>query len=1806
MRTHPWVRHAEFSQPIAKRRNATKKTERFWCGAIVTILVLTLFSPALFAADRKFHKVVAAPGILDATAKGIELWHDYGSYALYRVSDAALIQLPPEIRGKVIMSGELDRWWLLNLNQLAPSNAQERETKISEAEKDSVADNSAREPALHLVQFVGPIKDNWLREVETTGATIIQYIATNGYLLWADGASRRRLATMAGQGEFVQQSGPYPPSLKIGPSLSGRLNQEEDSGTLLPVMIQIYRHDERLQTEALIDERSADVLSDWTPILSYQNRIVTVRLGDVEEIARRPDVFWIDERLERHLMDEVQTQIMAGNLSTDQSGPDAPGYLSWLDGHGFSTDPYDYPIVDVTDDGIGNGTVDSGDPTLHVFGSMENTSRLAYVANCTNSSNGGGPDGHGHINTSIAGGYDTTPGFPYVYPLSSGYQRGLGINPYGRFAGTRIFDPFPDLSACDGTDTGLIKSIQDNGALINTNSWGCRNCAGLYDDSSQAYDVGVRDADLTEPGNQEMIILFSAGNAGPSAGTVGTPGNGKNMITVGASENQRPSDEDGPWTDGCGTGPSGADNAMDIISFSSRGPSPGGRVKPEVVAPGTHIQGTASTHPSYNGSGVCDMYRPSGQTTFAASSGTSHSTPAVAGTVSLAYWWLESTLGVTLPSPALMKAYLIAHPTYLTGVSANDTLPSNNQGYGMPNLTGLFDDAGKYVLNQSFTFDNSGETWVWEGAVADNSKPVRIVLAYTDAPGAIGTNPQVNDLNLAADVDGASYLGNVFSGQWSVTGGSADPFNNYEAIFLPPGTAGDIGITITGFNVAGDGVPNSGDITDQDFALVCYNCAQTPTFSLHVTPYTLDVCAPDNAVYTSDVGSILGFTDAVTLSASGNPAETTVTFSVNPVTPPGSTTMTIGNTGAAAAGNYSIEVTGFSTPGAKSSTVKINLFDAVPAAPSLLSPVNGAADRFVVPTFSWTETVGTYSIEIATDAGFNHIAESATGLTVASYSPSTSLNMNTTYYWRVWASGACGTGTVSEIWSFSTAEFRLFIGTGASGGVVANPAHMVDVHSDNAVSVFSDFPVWGATADHSNERVLLTSSTASPGDVDGSILYEWSPGGASPGSLGTITASGLALRIDGLAMVGNDLYGIHQYSNTAGSAGLYLISLPTLEASFVVGTTNAAIGGIDADPATGTIYGSNNSLAQIVEIDLVTGEIPVADYPSGETDVDGLAVGGGKIYLVPDDTSPLEIYVYDMASGSYDVSLTAPWSASDSLSGGAYFQEATFSLEVTPDDVAVCAPDSAVYTVSIGSILGFSDTVDLAVSGQPPGTTATFSVSPVTPSGSSTLTISDTGAATPGDSILSVSGTSTTGTQTRMVGLSISGGTPAAPTLLTPANGATDQSTKPALTWTEVPGSYSIQIATDAGFENVVDNAVGLTVASHTPSEALDAYRVHYWRVWAENACGTGAQSPTWSFTTGEQTVFVIGLDGRSGSDTDANLATGSDYDDLRAVLGASGHEIVPLTSFEAQDLAGLDALIVNQSYDISLASSEISAIQSFVATGRGLLVHANVTSEPSDISNLNNLVAPYGLTYSWDATEISGHTISSFEIHAVTHGLSQVGVARQRRFFAIAPPGVDLTPGCCNGADDFLAVVDGSDGGGSVAALSNSTMWQDDDTGSDRPLSFGDNALLLGNLITHITKGSSTSISIDDVTVPEGDTGTVDAVFTVSLSVASGQEVTVDYATENGTATAGSDYVAGAGALTFIAGDTEETITIAVSGDLLDEPDETFLINLSNPTNATISDGQGQGRIKNDDSDEIFADGFETGDVTAWSGTRD
>lgn len=113
-------------------------------------------------------------------------------------------------------------------------------------------------------------------------------------------------------------------------------------------------------------------------------------------------------------------------------------------------------------------------------------------------------------------------------------------------------------------------------------------------------------------------------------------------------------------------------------------------------------------------------------------------------------------------------------------------------------------------------------------------------------------------------------------------------------------------------------------------------------------------------------------------------------------------------------------------------------------------------------------------------------------------------------------------------------------------------------------------------------------------------------------------------------------------------------------------------------------------------------------------------------------------------------------------------------------------------------------------------------------------------------------------------------------------------------------------------------------------------------------------------------------------------------------------------------------------------------------------------------------------------------------------------------------------------------------------------------------------------------------SLSINDVTVIEGDSGNVNAVFTVTLSAASGQTVTVNHASADGTGTQPADYASTSGTLTFTPGQTTRTITVPVVGETDAEVNETFFVNLSGATNATISDNQGVGTITNDDAPPV------------------
>src|SRR6185369_12888969 len=111
-------------------------------------------------------------------------------------------------------------------------------------------------------------------------------------------------------------------------------------------------------------------------------------------------------------------------------------------------------------------------------------------------------------------------------------------------------------------------------------------------------------------------------------------------------------------------------------------------------------------------------------------------------------------------------------------------------------------------------------------------------------------------------------------------------------------------------------------------------------------------------------------------------------------------------------------------------------------------------------------------------------------------------------------------------------------------------------------------------------------------------------------------------------------------------------------------------------------------------------------------------------------------------------------------------------------------------------------------------------------------------------------------------------------------------------------------------------------------------------------------------------------------------------------------------------------------------------------------------------------------------------------------------------------------------------------------------------------------------------------SVSVDDVTVTEGDTpfNPASATFTISLSSPTANTVSLNYAAANGTAIVGEDFDGNQGVLTLGGATMSKTITVSIIGDTTFEPDETFFLNLTNVNNATVADGQGKGTIVNND----------------------
>ncbi len=914
-------------------------------------------SPASASAvpdSEERHKIQVSDATLAAqiVAQGGRLVADYGSYQLYEAP-----QIIPGLAGH--SRAEIrDEYNVVMLNA---GRLDTRRTEVK-ALRTSVGNFSGRR--MHLVQFAGPVQPAWRDELLAAGVTIVTYIPENSYLVYGDAASIAKVQALAANAPHIQWEAPYLDNYKIHPAartVDEKGNPRQIGTDKFEVQL-VDDADANAATLQLLEQLKLAPVQQEHTVEGYVNVTVQINPKNLGQLAAQPDVVSIVPSFPRKKLDERQDQIISGHLTGGSPNvPTGPGYLAWLAGKGFTQAQFDASgfAVDVTDSGIDDGTTTPNHFGLYVGGNTNNASRVIYnrlEGTANPGSTNSGCDGHGNLNSHIIAGYDDLTGFPFAD--ASGFHYGLGVCPFVRVGSSVIFDP--DTFTSPNLNT-LQSDAYGSGARISNNSWGEIGSDGVYDFQAQNYDQLVRDAQSLVGGNQEMVIVFAAGNDGENgAGTVSSPGSAKNVLTVGASENVQAFG----GADRSGVDDSGADNADDIIFFSSRGPCLDGRHKPEIVAPGTHVSGgvaqapnpgpDGTANPCFTGSGVSggpngSVFFPLGQQFYTASSGTSHSTPCVAGACALVRQYFINNF-TNAASPAMTKAFLVNSARYLTGASAGDTLWSNNQGMGELNVGTAFDGTARIVRDEvaADLFTASGQTRVFTGVVTDTSKPFRVTLAWTDAPGSTTGNAYNNNLDLTVSVNGQTYKGNVFVGAFSTTGGSADLKNNVESVFLPAGVSGNFVVTVAGASINSAGVPNPGHVPEQDFALVIYNGSNVPLPALSAAGLVLntETCLPTN-------GAV-------------DPGETvTMSFSLK-------------NAGAASTSNLVATLlagSGVTSPGAPQTYGIVTAGGAAVSLPFTFT-ANGACGATINPTLQLQEgpaNLGTVTFNLALGALFTNV-----------------------------------------------------------------------------------------------------------------------------------------------------------------------------------------------------------------------------------------------------------------------------------------------------------------------------------------------------------------------------------------------------------------------------------------------------------------------------------------------------------------------------------------------------------------------------------------------------------------------------------------------------------------------------------------------------------------------------------------------------------------------------------------------------------------------------------------------------------------
>jgi hypothetical protein len=641
---------------------------------------------------------------------------------------------------------------------------------------------------LFLVQFSSPPGREARDQLAAIGVDLLHYVPEDTFVARLRGVSLDRVRTAP----LVQWIGEYHPTYKIHPRLAAAAR-----GALLTN--QVVAVNALIAPQATPDE-IAEVRSLFLTIAHesklrqgtiLQGGLAPASLGT---LAQSSSVVWIEHAPHRKLVDELAAKLVGGD--DGQTGTPTVSQQLGFGGSGVT--------VCVADTGLDTGDTNTMHPDLR--GRV--TGFQYYGSSLTD-----GSDGYGH-GTHCAGIVAGNAGTGETDPDTGAFY-GLGVASQANLFIERLFDdnaspvdPFP-------SDATLTRDAVRNGADIGSNSWG-NDVQGEYDTDAAQFDELVRDADPSTPGDQPYILEFSSGNAGPDSQTVGSPATGKNVIATGASENV-------PGTLAMTYGLY-ADGVDTIADFSSRGPCEDGRIKPDVVAPGTWIASAASSV-AYDEASIAwtaiDGY-------YVYMGGTSMAGPHAAGAAAVFVQFYKSMHTNAMPSPALVKAAFINSANELDQLNGGPgPIPNMDEGWGRITLTNIIftnlSTAPRYYqyVDQT-TLLTDGEVYVRHALVQNSDQPLKVTLAYTDVAGFPGAIPAlVNDLDLeVVGPDGILYRGNQFAGSDSVPNPpSADGLNNVEAVHLAQPPPGDYLVRVRARHIVQDARLDTAAI-DQDFALV--------------------------------------------------------------------------------------------------------------------------------------------------------------------------------------------------------------------------------------------------------------------------------------------------------------------------------------------------------------------------------------------------------------------------------------------------------------------------------------------------------------------------------------------------------------------------------------------------------------------------------------------------------------------------------------------------------------------------------------------------------------------------------------------------------------------------------------------------------------------------------------------------------------------------------------------------------------------------------------------------------------------------